>query len=245
MKNIERIAVWGLLGSVLLLTLARPNPVLSLPAGPQAHAAPQADVLGPVDALTLNDAGSEPLELRSRSHRLAWGDAPHERSYSVAYVFIGKVLNKLMQSEDLQDERDRLMEELNQTEASYREQLDAIGSQLQGLDPESPDAQDLYQRGSTLYQEYSTWQQQAMRQRGQLDAKQLETAYRELIEAVEVVADRRAIDTVYRFIPTSESFEAENPDQAMMAIRLRTALRYPEDLDITDHVLQELSLEVD
>ena len=76
-------------------------------------------------------------------------------------------------------------------------------------------------------------------------AEQLEKAYREMIDAVEVVADRMDIDIVYRFIPTSEAFEAENPEQAMMAIRLRTALRYPEQLDITDAVLEEMSLEAE
>ena len=60
---------------------------------------------------------------------------------------------------------------------------------------------------------------------------------------VEIVADRKGIDTVYRFIPTSEPFEAENPEQAMMAIRLRDALRYPEELDITTDVMEELHLE--
>ena len=66
-----------------------------------------------------------------------------------------------------------------------------------------------------------------------------------MIDAVEVVADRNDIDTVYRFIPTDEAFEADNPDQAMVAIRLRTALRYPDELDITDDVMDELSLDID
>ena len=96
-----------------------------------------------------------------------------------------------------------------------------------------------------MYQEYMSWQQDALAQRGKLDAEQLESAYREMIAAVQVVSERRGIDTVYRFIPTDEEFRAENPEQAMMAIRLRTALRYPPELDITDLVLEELSLELE
>jgi hypothetical protein len=87
------------------------------------------------------------------------------------------------------------------------------------------------------------WQQSALQRTGKLDADQLERAYRELVAAVEIVADRRGIDMVYRFIPTGEPFEAENPEQAMMAIRLRDALRYPTELDITADVMEELHLE--
>ncbi len=66
-----------------------------------------------------------------------------------------------------------------------------------------------------------------------------------MIEAVEVVADRKDIDVVYRFIPPSEAFNAQTPEQAMMSIRLRTILRSPDDLDLTDEVLEELSLEIE
>ena len=40
-------------------------------------------------------------------------------------------------------------------------------------------------------------------------------------------------------------FSSDNPDQAMLSIRLRTALRYPRELDITSEVMEELSLEPD
>ena len=66
-----------------------------------------------------------------------------------------------------------------------------------------------------------------------------------MIEAVEVVADDKDIDVVYRYIPPGEAFNAQNPEQAMMAIRLRTVLRSPDDLDLTDEVLEELSLEIE
>ena len=76
-----------------------------------------------------------------------------------------------------------------------------------------------------------------------LEAEQLERSYRELIEAMEIVADQRSIDFVYRFIPTSEPFGTQSAEQAMLQIQLRTFLKYPEAVDLTQHILDELDLE--
>ena len=64
-----------------------------------------------------------------------------------------------------------------------------------------------------------------------------------MVEAVEVVSDNREIDIVFRFIPTAESFETNIVEQAMLQIRLRTLLRYPDAIDITEAILEELDLE--
>ena len=74
-----------------------------------------------------------------------------------------------------------------------------------------------------------------------------DTASARWVDAINVVADRLDIDTVHRFIPTDDSFEIQpGPgafQAAMLQIRLRSVLRYPEDLDITSDVLEELGIE--
>ena len=242
MRNRERLVVYG---SLIVLAMINFSVLLGR-TGTPAFADEQPEPSLPVSALTLLGAdGAKDVVVSNRNGRIAWGAAPHDRVHSVAYVYIGKVLRQLMASEALQEDREVLLAELNEKETEYREKLDAVGEQLQQMPPDSPEAQQAYQEGSTMYQEYMAWQQEAMVRRGKMDAEHLERAYRELIEAVQVVGDRKEIDTIYRFIPTEEPFESENPEQAMMSIRLRTALRYPEDLDITDDVLEELSLEVE
>ncbi len=94
-------------------------------------------------------------------------------------------------------------------------------------------------------QEYEQWRRERARRRGKLAAHQIEDSYRELVAAVEVVAERLDIDLVFRFIPTTNEFQALNPPQAYTAVRARLALKYPEALDITDQVLEELALEVE
>ena len=84
----------------------------------------------------------------------------------------------------------------------------------------------------------------AARKLGQLAADHIERAYRDLVAAVEVVAARRSIDIVYRFIPTGNKFKAANPPQSYTGVRARVVLKYPPQLDITDGVMEELALEV-
>ena len=55
------------------------------------------------------------------------------------------------------------------------------------------------------------------------------------------MADRLGIDVVFRFIPTADEFQSFNATQAYVAVRGRIALKYPEALDVTDDVLEELS----
>jgi hypothetical protein len=243
MNTRQKMIVYGLLGLLLATNLS----LIVERTTRTAHADDDArNVLGPVDALALADTGKDgDLVLKSTQGRLSWSDKPYDRVHSVAYVFIGKILNQLMQSDEMTEDRERLMNELNETEASYRERLDAIRGRILEFGPESPDSQPFLDEGSAVYQEYMGWQQEAMAQRGKLDADQLEVAYGEMLAAVQVVGEREGIDTVYRFIPTDEEFQAENPEQAMMAIRLRTALRYPPELDITDLVIEELSLDLE
>ena len=74
-------------------------------------------------------------------------------------------------------------------------------------------------------------------------AKQMQESYDEIIEAVNVVSERMNIDIVLRFIPPDGEFEGGTPDSTIMQIRLRSALRLPDGLDITDEVLSELGLD--
>ena len=93
-----------------------------------------------------------------------------------------------------------------------------------------------------LMQEYQQFAQMAQGRMAQLQAEQLERSYRDLIEAVEVVADKAEIDLVYRYIPTSEPFMNSSVEQAMLQIQMRPFLRYPDSIDLTTRVLEELDL---
>ena len=244
MRTRERVIIYSILTVLVAINVSLLLGRSGNPAFADSYI--ELDDLGPAESVTLlGEGGAKDVVLRNRSGRLAWGDAAHDRVYSIAYVHIGKVLKQLMQAEEMNEERDRLVAELSEQETEFGQQLAAIRERLESMDPESEDSRATFEQGSALWDQYMAWQQQALARRGKLEAEQIETAYRELIEAVEVVADKKGVDTVYRFIPTEEAFEAANPEQAMINIRLRAALRYPKELDMTDDVLEELSLELE
>ncbi|MCA9290310.1 MAG: hypothetical protein KDA25_04220, partial [Phycisphaerales bacterium] len=101
----------------------------------------------------------------------------------------------------------------------------------------------VFNRYRELRNEYDRWQSEQRAKLAALGADQIERAYRDLVAAVDVVASKKRIDIVYRFIPTNDPFQAPTPDAAQAAVSLRTALKYPSGLDITPEILDELALD--
>lgn len=240
-----------------LIALAATNIVTmfnSNPAGRSGSAAYAEDPLplqelGPAKSLTLVDPehADAAAVLRNRAGHVAWADDAYHQSYSIAFIHVGKPLYQLMMSEPYQDPitelRERLQAEGQQRDDTMRD----LYERIQGLDPQDPQMSELQQQFNQLRQEFERWRQQAQRQASKLEAEQVMKAYDEIVAAVEVVAERRDIDLVLRFLPMGAEDEAElqSPDQANAVIRGRTALKYPEDLDITAAVMEELALEVE
>ena len=111
-------------------------------------------------------------------------------------------------------------------------------------DGEPFDSEDVSVTFQAMIQQREQMRVVAARRLGQLASDHIELAYRDLVAAVEVVAARRNIDIVYRFIPTGNDFNAANPPQSYTGVRARIVLKYPEKLDVTDEVMEELALEV-
>jgi hypothetical protein len=87
-----------------------------------------------------------------------------------------------------------------------------------------------------------TWREGSMRIREKFLAQQIEEAYRELVAAVEIVAERREVDLVIRFMPTGDPFEADTLMTAREQVLGRTFLEYPDAIDLTAEVLRELGI---
>ena len=239
MSTRERIVTFGLIGLLAALLVFR-LPALDRSATANA---PIADtVLGPASAVTLTGAKGE-LSVRNDDGRIGWGKAPFGRVYSVGFVHITKPLRKIREQTRLVEESEALAKELGDQNTEYQKKLQEIAESVEKLKQDSPEYQEHFAQGEKLYQEYMAWQRGAMERKGKLEAGQLEKAYRQLIEAVEVVSDRLGVDIVYRFIATSDPFEAMDLGTALNEIRFRSVLRYPEALDITPAVLKELGFE--
>jgi soluble cytochrome b562 len=207
----------------------------------------KAPALGPASQLTLENEDAESITMQVKDNRLAWGDEPQQRIRSIAYVHIGKALGALMQGDSYVEEQQSLAEEMQEAQLAIAEVLEAMQEKMQGITPEDPEFESINHEAQAVLQQRDRFVQRANAAKATLGAEQVERAYRELVDAVNVVADRLEIDTVHRFIPTDDSFEIQpGPgafQAAMLQIRLRSVLRYPEDIDITGEVMEELGVE--
>jgi len=198
--------------------------------------------LGPADAVVL--AGSDgDLTVKNSDGRMSWGDKKTSTVWSVGFMETGKALSQLLQADHYMEAREELNAELAQSIVETRNALEAVKVQAQSLELDDPNTGALRQKWEQLYEEFQKLQQLAADARAALLADQMQESYAEIIEAVNVVSERAQVDMVLRFIPPDGEFEQGNPDSTIMQIRLRSALRLPEGLDITDEVLAELGLD--
>jgi Skp family chaperone for outer membrane proteins len=200
------------------------------------------DKLGPVESLTIQ-GDKEELTISNSGGRISWDEHGTSTVWSVGFMEVSKALSQLMQASHFNDERESLDEQFRDTLSSARKLLDELRDESQGFQPDDPSIPKIRQRWDRAYAEFQRVQKLATETMAGLLAEQMESSYSEIVEAVNVVAERLKIDMVLRFIPPDGEFKTENPDSMMAQIRLRTALRVPDGIDITDEVLAELGLD--
>ena len=220
------------------------NAILLAATEKQEDEATKAPSLGPASSLTLINDDKE-VVLSNLDDRLSWGTNDYQKAYSVAFINVGRVLNPLLSSTQFQEEREQFQDEIKDGEAEYKEQLESLAEQMDGVDPESPEGREIMTQGRAKNQERQEWLRLMMAKRNQLESGHLTTAYQELISAVQIVAERKEIDIVLRTIPPEDEILGKDVDATMLQIRLRSALVYPEDLEITEDVMDELGVDQD
>ena len=240
MKNRERIAIYAVLAILLTLNLSTIFGLSSTKAVAEGFIVEQD--LGPASVLTLTGDDNKPLVLHNGKGRLAWSDNAHSKAYSVAFVSTNKAIGQLLESEVYAGPLKSLNEEFTARNKEFEQSLRAYRQQNQNVRPEDPKYREIQQIYEAMREEYQRWAIEARGSMEQLETSHIELAFRELVLGVEVVAERLNIDIVYQFVATADDFATSNPARATLAIRERSALVYPEQLDITDAVLEELSL---
>ncbi len=199
-------------------------------------------VLGPVDSITLESSDGE-LVITNKDQHLSWGEELTSRVWSVGFVEVGKALSQLMNATHFVDDREELQVELEAQLKEGKEILDGIMEEARALEQDSQEGPAMRQRWEQAYAEFQRLQQLIAETQGALYADQMIEAYQEIVDAVDVVSERMNVDLVLRFIPPDKEFESKNPDATITQIRLRTALKYPEGIDITAEILSELGLD--
>ena len=196
--------------------------------------------LGPADSIVI--AGKVPVKLTNVDGHVAFGDGASHRIYSVGTVNVSKGVRALMESPRFADERDRLTDEREAKESEFERRAKDLRERITKAGDDEDADPKLREDIEAFQQDVGEWGESHEKAQRDLIAKQYETAYSDLREAVEVVADRRKLDIVMRFVPASEKLEPGTPDDLARQLLARTFVRIPEALDITDEVMRELNV---
>ncbi|MSR44039.1 MAG: OmpH family outer membrane protein [Phycisphaerales bacterium] len=227
--------VAGCVGGIIAIALSGTPAVASklLPAD-----------LGPADALLLMSADGQ-LSLTNKGGRLAWSDAPSARAFSVGCVFIDRVMKGLLASDRFASERQRFDDEARAQGESFEQRSKSLQSKYPDLKPDDPQFEQAKQEFAQLQMEYEKWFAALQKIQSKHMGEQVQTAYVELLAALEVVAEKKKIDFVYRYVPPDRPFDSMSLADAMLQVQSRPFLRSPASVDITEEVIVELGLPSD
>ena len=238
MNRIQSLIVYGPL-VVLLFILVAERPGFA-PAA-EADPARLEDELGPADRLVLRGPKGE-VPVTATDGGISWGDTATDRTWSLATVNVPRLMRALMESERFEEDRLTLREEAEAQNAEFETQFEEFRDEYGELTPEDPKFPEAQERWQLMMQEYQQWQQGTMAIQQKLGSEQIEAAYRELVDATDIVAERLGVEMVIRFVPPDEPFESETLDQASDQVGRRLFLKYPDSIDITAKIEEELGL---
>ena len=196
--------------------------------------------LGPADSIVI--AGKVPVKLTNADGHVAFGDGASHRIYSIGTVNVSKGVRALMESARFAEERDRLTDERTAKEEEFEKRAKELRERITKAGDDEDADPKLREDIESFQQDVGEWGESHEKAQRDLIATQYEKAYGDLREAVEVVADRRKLDIVMRFVPSSEKLEPGTPDDLARQLLARTFVRIPDALDITDEVMRELNV---
>lgn len=206
-----------------------------------ARALPFLQDLGPADALIL--AGKDALRVTNADGRLSWSDQPNSRAFSLGTVHVGRILNALLKSEKYSDELEELSTKSKSQDEEFRKRYGEMMDAAKGINKDSPEFPAMREKFEAFQKEYSAWREANETAGREMMARHYQGAYSDIREAVEVVADRRKIDLVMRFVPPSDKIEPGDDADVVRQLSARTFLRVPESIDLTEDILSEMHLQ--
>lgn len=234
MRTTERFVIYGLLTLLLVAVLAQQRP----PAHAEALAA---DELGPTDALILKGPKGD-LKVRNGEGRIAWGERPTDRAVSIAFVHSDRIMSAFLAGSRLADARQELESRHDARGKELQQKREEFMQEFGKVEPGHPEFERAKAAWDELRKTMEAWRDEMRKEYEGLLKEQLEGAWKEILTAVDVVSERRGVDVVFRFVPSTHAFEPEDPEGGVQQVFPRTVLRMPETMDLTADVMRELNL---
>lgn len=206
-----------------------------------ARAYSQLQDLGPADGLVLT--GKADLRVTNADGRLSWSDQPGSRAYSIATVHVGRILQALLGSEKYKKELEEFATTRKAEGEEFEKRYKDMVTKIRGVDKDSPEFPAMREELEAFQQEFTAWNVKNEKEGRDLATRHYQQAYSDLREAVEVVADRRKIDLVMRFIPAAEKIVEGDEAEIAQQLQARTFLRSPDSIDITEDIITEMNVQ--
>ena len=155
-----------------------------------------------------------------------------------AVVDVQEVFNNLDEKAAVEADIARQAESLNREDQERQSEIKALRSDLSVLSPES----DAYQQTRTEVQrkliEYQSWKEFSRQQLEREKTIRMEALFREIVAAVEQVAQSNGYDLVIQKDDGRNLRSADNQQQLTALILQRKVLYAAPQLNITDQVIQ-------
>ena len=234
---------WAIYVSLAVLFILQ-IPRTSVMAGDQANAqsAPAPVRLGPASAINLVESNGVAVDLRAQGGRIAWSDRPTGRALSIGVVQFGKIFKPLVEeNEEFKAQGATRREEYEVRHREATAKMEKIRREMEGMNPTSPEYRKVYEEYQMVYNEFEQWRQAKAKEQEALGLDRMVKAFQDFEAAIDVVAKRLEIDLVLQAI-APDDLPRDDFARASWNISNRFVLRYPEGLDITNEVMEELSI---
>ncbi len=196
--------------------------------------------LGPADALLLS--GKDQLRVTNDAGRIAWGTDASSRAFSFGTVHVGRILTAALESEKYSREREEFEGSMKDKREDFDRRYKELVEKARATDRESPEFPAVREQFEAFQKEFAEWSQAAETEQQTMVARHYDGAYSQIREAVEVVAEKRHIDLVMRFVPPAQPLSPAPETELSQQLQARTFLRTPDSIDLTEDILSEMNL---
>jgi Skp family chaperone for outer membrane proteins len=238
MKTTERIVIYAILLTLSLLVLGAPL------AGTVNAANLLQDLLGPADGVALRQDEGDNLVISAEDGRLTTGDAPYEQVYSVAVCDVVSIVQEYMKKPEVAEQLNAQFERARDELTRMQEDLQKLQEAME-MTTDPTQRQRIASQGQQMAQQLQQKNREAIQEQNLLRGEFMVQAYGEIVTAVNTVSDRLGIDVVVSTRDAAQPIEERDPNQILTNILARTAVRYPDQISITEQVMDELDLPVE
>jgi Skp family chaperone for outer membrane proteins len=162
--------------------------------------------------------------------------------HPIAICSIPMLVNELMRSERFTDAMEELRDEYQQQLEDIEEQMEELRNQFEDAGPDDPRAQEGFNKYRDLGMQGMDLQRELSQAVNQLQAEQIVEAYTQVRAAAKEIAEDLGYDYLIAAAGEDEELPSIDPQLTLRQMLARPCVLWPDGVDITDEVRDDLNL---